>query len=60
MIPPSKEEGPVKVAFIVYNGMTSLDFIGVYDPLTRLRRMGFIPDLRWDVCAYSYRAYFQI
>ena len=43
----------MKVSFIIYDGMTSLDFIGVYDPLTRLRRMGFIPDLQWDVCAYS-------
>lgn len=33
--------------------MTSLDFIGVYDPVTRLKTMGFIPDLQWDVCAYS-------
>lgn len=43
----------MKVAFIIYNGMTSLDFIGVYDPVTRLKIMGFIPDLQWDVCAFS-------
>lgn len=43
----------VKVAFVIYDGMTSLDFIGVYDPITRLRTMGFLPDLTWDVCAAS-------
>lgn len=43
----------MRVAFIIYEGMTSLDLIGVYDPLTRLRTMGFLPDLEWDICAYS-------
>ncbi len=33
--------------------MTALDFVGVYDPLVRLKTMGFIPDLRWDVSALS-------
>ena len=33
--------------------MTSLDFVGVYDPVTRLRTMGFMPDLSWDICAQS-------
>lgn len=43
----------MKVAFVIYDGMTSLDFIGVYDPVIRLKTMGFIPDLQWDICAYS-------
>jgi cyclohexyl-isocyanide hydratase len=43
----------MKVAFIIYDGMTTLDFIGVYDPVTRLKTMGFLPDLKWDVCARS-------
>lgn len=41
----------MKIAFIVYDGMTSLDFIGVYDAVTRLKTMGFMPDLEWEVCA---------
>lgn len=41
----------MKVAFIIYDGMTALDFVGVYDALTRLRTMGFVPDFEWDVCA---------
>jgi cyclohexyl-isocyanide hydratase len=45
--------GGVKIGFVIYQGMTALDFIGVYDPLTRLKTMGFTPDLGWDLCAHS-------
>jgi transcriptional regulator GlxA family with amidase domain len=41
----------VRVAFIIYDGMTTLDFIGVYDALTRLKTMGFDDNFNWDVCA---------
>ncbi|NMB79348.1 MAG: DJ-1/PfpI family protein [Methanomicrobiales archaeon] len=41
----------MKIAFVVYNNMTLLDFAGVYDPLTRLKTMGFCPDLTYAVCA---------
>ncbi|HAD04082.1 MAG: thiamine biosynthesis protein ThiJ [Desulfuromonadales bacterium GWD2_61_12] len=40
----------MKIAFIVYERMNALDFIGVYDPLSRLQSMGFLPDLEWEVC----------
>lgn len=43
----------MKIGFVVYNGMTALDFVGVYDPLTRLKTMGFMPDLHWEICAYT-------
>jgi transcriptional regulator GlxA family with amidase domain len=43
----------VRIAFIIYDGMTALDFIGVYDPVTRLNTMGFLPDLEWEICARS-------
>ena len=43
----------MQIAFVIYEGMTALDFIGVYDPLTRLKTMGFVPDLRWEICSYS-------
>lgn len=33
--------------------MTALDFIGVYDAITRLKTMGFIPDLRWEICSHT-------
>jgi transcriptional regulator GlxA family with amidase domain len=41
----------VRTAFIIYDGMTTLDFIGAYDALTRLKTMGFREDFAWDVCA---------
>lgn len=43
----------MRVAFVIYNGMTALDFVGVYDPVTRLQGMGFLPDLTWEICAPS-------
>ncbi|MEM6633624.1 MAG: DJ-1/PfpI family protein [Bacteroidota bacterium] len=43
----------MKIAFIIFTGMTLLDFNGVYDPLTRLKSMGYIEDLTWDICAYT-------
>lgn len=43
----------MKIAYILYDGITTLDFIGVYDPISRLRSMGFLPDLRWDICALT-------
>jgi transcriptional regulator GlxA family with amidase domain len=44
---------PMYIAFVIFNGMTALDFIGVYDPVTRLKTMGFLPDVQWDICAYT-------
>jgi transcriptional regulator GlxA family with amidase domain len=41
----------MKIAFVVYDDVTLLDFAGAYDPLTRLKTMGFVPDLVYDVCA---------
>jgi cyclohexyl-isocyanide hydratase len=43
----------MKVAFIIYDGMTSMDFIGVYDALTRLKTMKFMEDFEWEVCAHT-------
>ena len=43
----------MKVAFIIYDGMTALDFVGVYDAVTRLGTMRFVTDFTWDVCALT-------
>jgi len=43
----------MRLGFVIFDGMTALDFIGVYDPLTRLRSMGFMPEMGWDICAYA-------
>ena len=41
----------MKTAFIIFDQMTALDLIGVYDPLTRLKSMSFIPEFNWEICA---------
>ncbi len=43
----------MNIAFVVYDGMTTLDFVGAYDALTRLHSMDLMPGVRWDVCARS-------
>ncbi|SFR69243.1 DJ-1/PfpI family protein [Halogeometricum limi] len=40
------------VAFVVFDDMTALDFVGAFDPLTRLDTMDLAPfPFRWNVCA---------
>jgi transcriptional regulator GlxA family with amidase domain len=39
----------MKVAFILYDKVTLLDFAGLYDPISRLKTMGFCPDLEYVV-----------
>ena len=41
----------MNIGFLVYDGLTALDFVGVHDPVTRLRTMGFMEDLSWEICA---------
>ncbi len=43
----------MKIAFIVFTDLTLLDFIGVYDPVSSLKSMGYIDDLDWDICAFE-------
>eukprot|EP00659_Diplonema_papillatum_P020837 gene20837-32132_t len=43
----------MRVAFILFDGITYLDFLGVYDSVTRLRSMDFLPDLQWTLCGFS-------
>ncbi|MFO8099094.1 MAG: DJ-1/PfpI family protein [Salinibacter sp.] len=40
------------VAFVLFDGLTALDFVGAYDPITRLHSMGFRDDVAWDLCAF--------
>lgn len=46
-------KAPKKIAYIVFNGITWLDFVGIYDPLSRLKSMSFLPSLDWDICAFT-------
>jgi transcriptional regulator GlxA family with amidase domain len=41
----------MKIGFVIYDSMTGLDFVGVFDPLSRLKTMGFLKNLDWDICA---------
>jgi transcriptional regulator GlxA family with amidase domain len=43
----------MRIAYILFNNFTLLDFIGVYDAVLRLRTMNYIPDLQWDMCALT-------
>lgn len=45
----------MKIAFVVFDGMTALDFVSAFDPLTRLRTMGIQPSVTWDVVARTPR-----
>ena len=40
----------MKIAFIIFDGITWLDLAGVYEPVTRLRHMDYLPNLQWDIC----------
>jgi transcriptional regulator GlxA family with amidase domain len=43
----------MKIAFIVFEGITWLDLVGVYDAVSRLKSYNYLPDLNWDFCAYT-------
>ncbi len=45
----------MKIAFIIFNDLTTLDFIGVYDPLTRIKTMKFSDSFEYDVCSFTDR-----
>jgi cyclohexyl-isocyanide hydratase len=45
----------VKVAFVIFEDLTTLDFVGVYDAVTRLKTMNFIPELEWEICSFTER-----
>lgn len=43
----------MKTAFVIFDGMTVMDFVGIYDPLTRLKSMKIMPEFEWNICASS-------
>jgi len=43
----------MRLAFILFNGLTLLDFIGLYDPATRLKTMDLVADFSWDLCGLT-------
>ena len=43
----------VKLAYIIFDDITWLDFIGVYDPISRLKTLNYLTDLSWDICSHT-------
>lgn len=43
----------MKAAFVIFDRMTSLDFIGFYDPVTRLKSMKIMDDFEWRICSMT-------
>jgi len=43
----------MKIAYIVFDGITWLDFIGVYDPVSRLKSLHYLSNLTWDICSFT-------
>jgi len=42
----------MKIAYVIFNDITLLDFIGIYDPISRLQKE-WMPNLSWDVVAFT-------
>ncbi len=45
----------MKAAFVVFDRMTALDFVGFYDPVSRLKTMKIVEDFEWRICAMTRR-----
>jgi hypothetical protein len=43
----------MKIAYIIYDGMSALELTAVSEPLARLKMGGFLPGLEWELCALS-------
>ncbi|MFT6000959.1 MAG: transcriptional regulator GlxA family with amidase domain [Neolewinella sp.] len=43
----------MKAAYVLYDNLTLLDFVGLYDPLSRLQSLGHLPDFTWDLCGVT-------
>lgn len=41
----------MKIAYILFDDITLLDFVGIYDPIKNIKRKNFIENLSWDLCA---------
>jgi transcriptional regulator GlxA family with amidase domain len=45
----------MRIAFVLFDQMTTLDFVGFYDAVTRLKIMNLMEDVSWDLCALTER-----
>jgi hypothetical protein len=39
--------------FPILNGITALDLIGVYSPISQLKSADFMPDFNWEQCSFT-------
>jgi putative intracellular protease/amidase len=47
----------MKIAYVIFDGVTWLDFIGVYDAVSRLKSMGYMKNLSWQICSLAKTAH---
>lgn len=43
----------MRIAYVLFDGITILDFVGIYDPLSRIKSKKYIEDFSWDLCGVS-------
>lgn len=43
----------MKIAYIIFDGITWLDLAGVYEPVSKLKSHHFIPELSWEICGFT-------
>jgi putative intracellular protease/amidase len=43
----------MKIAYIIFDGITWLDLIGIYDALSRLKSGNYLDNFEWDVCSFN-------
>ena len=45
----------MKAALVVFDRLTALDFVGFYDPVSRLKSMKIMDDFDWSICSMTER-----
>lgn len=43
----------MNLAYIIFNGITWLDLVGLYEPVSKLKSRNYLPDLKWDICCHT-------
>lgn len=41
----------MRIAYILFDGITLLDFVGFYEPIKNIKMLDYIKELDWDLCA---------
>jgi transcriptional regulator GlxA family with amidase domain len=43
----------MRLAYILFDGITWLDFIGAYHPISQLQKLNYLPDFTWQTAALT-------